>query len=259
MHLHLPSYDSKLSLVGQLCSPLLLDSCLFCCPSWAVTLVVSSSPSFFFIFIFFSQGFDGSFSVIFDFPLERAVLTRERSAGSYRISSYFASGLVLDVAKAIVLNCISVTIVYWMVGLRSNVGAWLFTLLTTVIISQIGEAYSQVISVLTADPQIVSALVPLALVMAFLFAGFFILPEAMPGAVAWGRFLSFLYWGYQAVGHNEFSERALKGPSVERILGDFNGMSRWTNLAVLFGFLFFFKGLYFLVLQLRQPKFDTRL
>lgn len=197
--------------------------------------------------------------MIFDFPLERAVLTRERSAGSYRISSYWVAALALDVAKTTILNAISVTVVYWMVGLRKNIGAYAFALLTTVILSQIGEAYSQVISVLTADPQIVSALVPLALVMAFLFAGFFILPKAMPDIVAWGRFLSFLYWGYQAVGHNEFSERSEKGPLVELILEDFNSFSRWGNLGVLVGFLVFFKGLYFVVLVWKRPKFDTRL
>lgn len=46
-------------------------------------------------FVAVNQGFDGAFAVIFDFPIERAVLMRERASGSYRVTSYFLASLIV--------------------------------------------------------------------------------------------------------------------------------------------------------------------
>lgn len=112
-----------------------------------------------------------------------------------------------------------------MVGLRSSFTAFLFAILTTIVISQTGEAYSQAISVFAGDPQIAAALVPLVIVLAFLFAGFFIRASAMPGFLRWGQKLSFLYWGYEALAKNEYARRSDRAGLD--ILKGLNSHSRW--------------------------------
>jgi ABC-type multidrug transport system ATPase subunit len=114
-------------------------------------------------FLSVNMAFDGAFSVIFDFPVERSVLTRERAAGSYRVTAYWCAGFITDFFKALVLNVIFVTLVYWMVGLRSSVTAYLFTILVTLTMSLTGEGFAQTVSVLTGDAQISSAIVPVSI------------------------------------------------------------------------------------------------
>lgn len=151
------------------------------------------------------------------------------------------------------------TLVYWMVGLRTSVTAYLFAILITLCMSLVGEGFGQTISVLTGDAQLSSALVPLVLVFAFLFAGFFILPDAMPAWLRWGRFLSFMYWGYNALGHNEFDYSDKKTQIIDVILKDFNDLSRWANLGFLLLIAVIIKGAFFLLLVNRKPRFDTTL
>lgn len=212
-------------------------------------------------FVPVNAAFDGGFSVIFDYPLERAVLMRERAAGSYRILSYYLAGLALDIVKAFVFQAFFVTIVYWTVGLRADAGAYFFALGVAVLMSLTGEACGQTVSVVTGDAQISSALVPLVMVFAFLFAGFFIRPDAMPSWLSWGRNCSFMYWGYQAIAHNEFDFR--KDPdeivAVTEVLKDFNSFSRWANLGLLIAFCIGVKTLFFVALALKKPKFNKAL
>lgn len=212
-------------------------------------------------FVPVNAAFDGGFSVIFDYPLERAVLMRERAAGSYRILSYYLAGLALDIIKAFIFQVFFVTIVYWTVGLRADAGAYFFVLCVSVLMSLSGEACGQTVSVVTGDAQISSALVPLVMVFAFLFAGFFIRPDAMPSWLSWGRNCSFMYWGYQAIAHNEFDFRKDSNEivAVTQVLKDFNSFSRWTNLGVLIVFCIGFKALFFTALALKKPKFNKSL
>jgi ABC-2 type transporter len=114
-------------------------------------------------FLSVNVAFEGVFAVIFDFPLVRAVITRERAAGNYRVTAYWCAGFITDFFKALVLNVIFVTLVYWMVGLRSSVTAYLFTILVTLTMSLTGEGFAQTVSVLTGDAQISSAIVPVSI------------------------------------------------------------------------------------------------
>lgn len=176
-------------------------------------------------FIAVNQGFDGAFTVIFDFPIERAVLTREQSSRSYRTFTYFLATLVINVLKIIIVNLLFVSLVYWMVGLRASASAYFFTIITCLLLGLTGEGIAQFISVFTGNAQASAALVPLVVVLAFLFGGFFIAPEEIPVFLRWGRYLSFLYWGYNTLAHNEFDSR--DDPISQLIIEDFNDQSRW--------------------------------
>jgi ABC-type multidrug transport system ATPase subunit len=209
-------------------------------------------------FIVVNQGFDAAFGIIFGFPLERAVLMRERATGAYRTITYFFSTVMIGCTKTVVLNCLFLSIVYWAVGLRESASAFLFALLVVFITGQAGESIAQTVSVFAGDPQISAAIVPLVVILCFLTAGFFIPPSAMPGALRWLRYCSFLYWGYEALIKNEFGPIA-NDVDAANILKGFNDHSRWINLLALVAVALISKASFFGALLWRSPKFDKTL
>ncbi|KAK6134011.1 hypothetical protein DH2020_032253 [Rehmannia glutinosa] len=80
----------------------------------------------FFFSIFW--GFFPLFNAIFVFPQERPMLTRERSSGMYRLSSYYIARTIGDLPMELVLPTIFVTIAYWMGGLKPSLVTFLLTL-----------------------------------------------------------------------------------------------------------------------------------
>jgi ABC-type multidrug transport system ATPase subunit len=209
-------------------------------------------------FVVVNQGFDAAFSVIFGFPLEKAVLTRERATGAYRTTTYFAAGLMVSFVRTFILNGIFLSIVYWMVGLRASASAFFFTFLCVFVSSQTGESIAQTVSVFAGDPQISAAIVPLVVILAFLTAGFFILPSEMPSWLRWSRYVSFLYWGFESLVKNEFASRA-NISDIAKLLKDFNSHSRWINLIALTAIGFAGKIFFYTALVFRSPKFDKTL
>ncbi len=73
-------------------------------------------PSLFFICV--TQGIVGSLQSINSFPSERAIMLRERQAGAYCVSAYFAAKTVVDLLTQIWPTFIFCCIVYPLIGYR---------------------------------------------------------------------------------------------------------------------------------------------
>lgn len=119
-------------------------------------------------FIAINQSFGAAFGVIFQFPLERSIVTRERASNMYRTSSYFLSKTVTDMAKTFTFNMMFALIVYWMVGLRADVLVFFQFVLVLFTLSTFSESVALAISVLTGDPQASSSLVPVVVILCVL-------------------------------------------------------------------------------------------
>lgn len=119
-------------------------------------------------FITINQSFGAAFGVIFQFPLERSVVTRERASNMYRTSSYFLSKAVTDMVKSALFNVMFSIIVYWMVGLRAEAGAFFQFILVIFLMSTFAESLALAVSVLTGDPQASTSLIPVFMVLCIL-------------------------------------------------------------------------------------------
>lgn len=158
-------------------------------------------------------------------------------------------------------------IVYFMTGLNPSAGAFFVLLLVCMSVALAGEGLSQAISVFAGDEQAAAAVVPVFVILQVLFGGFFIPPDALPDYIAWGRYLSFIYYGFNTAVLNEFVGRGVSvmdsGRTVnidEVIVEELKAPGgKWTNLGILLGFVAVFKGFYFLMLVLSRPKFDRKL
>lgn len=210
-----------------------------------------ASLSGFFFFVAINQAFIGVFSVIFDFPLERSVVTRERASATYRTSSYYISKLVTDVPRSLFYALIFTLVTYFIIGLKMSVGAFLRFYLVIFLISVFGESLAIAISILTGNAQTSASLAPVVIIISVLFAGFFTQTGQIPGFVRWIKWISFVYYAANAFAKVEFS-------SDPRILeeGGYNDMSYWANVGALFGIVVALRVLGYLALRyLRGPKF----
>jgi hypothetical protein len=82
----------------------------------------------FFIAIFW--GMFPLFTAIFTFPLERAMLAKERASDLYRLSAYFMARTLGDLPLDLVMPCLFILLVYFMTNLRVTAAAFFLTTLT---------------------------------------------------------------------------------------------------------------------------------
>ncbi|KAJ9554983.1 hypothetical protein OSB04_009597 [Centaurea solstitialis] len=82
----------------------------------------------FFIAVFWA--FFPVFTAIFTFPLERAMLNKERATNMHRLSAYFMARTTSDLPLDLLLPLLFISIVYFMVGLRASAKSFFLTMLT---------------------------------------------------------------------------------------------------------------------------------
>lgn len=150
-------------------------------------------------------------------------------------------------------------IVYFMAGLNEDAGSFFTITLIAILVALCGEGLAQSISVFAGDEQIAAAIVPVAVIFQVLFGGFFIRPDALPGFIAWGRWLSFIYYAFNAAIQVEFNGRGDDDVDV-RILRELQSdLTKWENIAVVVCFAVGLKLTYLVVLHLTKPRFDRKL
>ena len=208
-------------------------------------------------FILINQSFGGVFSVIFQFPTERSVITRERASNMYRTSSYYVSKTIMDMPKTLLFNTIFSIIVYWMVGLRADAGAFFKFLLVVFLVSTFAESWALAVSIMVGDPQVSASLIPVFVILCVLFGGFFIESEQLPSWLHWFKFVSFVFYGFAALTINEFPSTS-SDPVVAQVreLAGFSNIPYWANVGALVGLILIAKICGFLCLKyLRGPRF----
>lgn len=200
-----------------------------------------------------NRTFDAAYSVSFQFPSERKIISREQSSGFYRDSSYIFGRIIWEIPTAAVIQLILLLIVYFMIGLRDTAGAF-FTLLLILTLSALaGEALSQTISVFAGKEQVAAALVPMFIISQIMLGGFFIRPNALPDHIQWLRWFSFVYYAFNAITLNEFVGGPLDEEIIEPQSSDF---SKWENILVVFAYYLMLKLIYCISIQVKKPKFD---
>lgn len=204
-------------------------------------------------FIVINQAFGGVFAVIFGFPLERSIVVRERGSASYRTSSYFVSKTFTDIPKSFFFNTLFAVIVYWMVGFRANAGAFIIFVITVFFTSLLAESLALSVSILAGDAQAAAAIIPVFVIIALLFGGFFINDDELADWIGWLKYTSFVFYAFTTLVKNEFVGDS---ETVKTILAGYNDLSLTVNIIILIGICVFYRVLGYLFLHyLRGPKF----
>lgn len=151
---------------------------------------------------------NASFAVLFPilaiFPLQRNVMLRERSAGTYRISSFYLSKILTEVPNQIVQRILFYTVVYWMVGLQQTAGHFFIWLAINVLQVLTAIGLGLVIGCGAPSIELANVFAPVINVIFLLFGGNLLPLSSIPPWFIWLHWMSPITYTYSALAQNEF-------------------------------------------------------
>eukprot|EP00903_Cladosiphon_okamuranus_P006188 g6085.t1 len=172
---------------------------------WQSENVSDISGAMFFISI--QQAFNGLNTSMRVFPPERGLMIRERSTGSYRVGPYFLAKSTSDIGLYTVAPILYATTVYWCVGLTADAGVFFKFLLLFMGQVIVGQSIGLLISTAIADVFTAQSFSFVLILSLMLFGGFYVNNNNVPEGLRWLKYLSFLFYGFGGLLHNEFYGR----------------------------------------------------
>ena len=147
--------------------------------------------------LFFSQKvFDAMFTAYMAFPLERAIIFKERSSGAYHLSAYFMAKTTSEAPARLILPTIYMIISYWMGGLNNNFGIFLASTCCSLLSVLAGESMGLFVGAAVLDMEqgmVVMTVVSLGLMVV---GGFFV--RNVPSWILWLGYLSPFKYSYNS-------------------------------------------------------------
>jgi len=163
-----------------------------------------------------NQGMFGALTVINSFPAERALMLRERAAGTYLSSAYFLAKTTVDTLAGIPFTILFSFIVYFLVGLQPVASKFVVFTLTMILCNIAAGALALMIAALCRTTDLSVTVLPMALEVCRLFGGFFLSPRNLPIYFSWLDALSYVKYAYVAISLNELSGLRLHCTDAER-------------------------------------------
>jgi ABC-type multidrug transport system ATPase subunit len=155
---------------------------------------------FYMVYWFFNSMFTGMMTF---FP-ERAVITKERAAGSYHLSAYFITKNISETPLVLALPAVFLAISYPMAGLNPRPGAFFGMVGTQLLATTCGESIGLLIGTATNDIKVGVTAATLIGLCFMLVGGYFV--QNLAGFVIWFRYLSPVKYSYDACIQIEFTE-----------------------------------------------------
>ncbi|CAF1434820.1 unnamed protein product [Adineta steineri] len=151
-------------------------------------------------FIFFIMVFwplHTLYNSLLSFPLERAVIEKERASGSYRLSSYFLAKSLAEAPLKLILPILYLLIAYWMANINNNVGIFLAVLIFQLLSVLVAESLGLFLGATLKNLQHGMTAATLLVMSLMLLGGFYVrnLPHWLG---VWGKWLSFFKYAYDA-------------------------------------------------------------
>ncbi|KAG6390484.1 hypothetical protein SASPL_148219 [Salvia splendens] len=135
------------------------------------------------------------FTAIFTFPLERAMLSKERSVGMYKVSAYLVARNASDLPLDLLLPVVFLTTIYFMVGLKHTFAAFSLTLLSIFLSIIAAQGLGLSIGAAFMDVKKATTLASVTVMTFMLSGGFFI--TRVPRFMRWVRYISLNYHTYK--------------------------------------------------------------
>lgn len=161
-----------------------------------------------------SQGFVGSLITINQFPSERTIIMRERSAGMYQCSAYFLGRFLAEIFCQIWWPLLFSLVVYWPIGFQRTAGQFFLFALFLILSYFSANSIALLISSCTRSFLLAATFLALALETARIFSGFFLPPISLPAYFAWLDAVSYLKYPYMGMVLNQFSNLVLACPAL---------------------------------------------
>ena len=162
-------------------------------------------PSLFFACV--TQGIVAALQSINSFPAERAVMLRERSAGTYYVSSYFMAKTAKDFLTNIWQPMLFTCIVYFLIGYQVKADKFFLYMMFMVLDTFAATSLATAVTCCCVSIEMSTVVLASLLEISRLYGGFFTSPLQLQAAPNW-RFadaLSYLKYAFVGVALNELT------------------------------------------------------
>ena len=140
--------------------------------------------------------FDGTFSAIFSFPQERAIIFKERASGSYQLSAYFLSKCLSEMPTRLILPSVYWCIAYWMASINPRVDVFFGTMGCQLLAVLAGESCGLLVGALVMDFEKAMTVMVVISLTQMAAGGFYV--KNIPSFLVWVKYISPFKPGYEA-------------------------------------------------------------
>ncbi|KAF7822646.1 ABC transporter G family member 10 [Senna tora] len=195
---------------------------------------------------------------------ERRTLMKETSRGAYRVSSYVLANTLVFLPFLLLVGLLYSTPVYWLVGLRKDIEGFLYFSLVVWLVVLMSNSLVACFSALVPNFILGTSVIAGLMGSFFLFSGYFISKGNIPSYWIFMHYMSLFKYPFECFVINEYGgkqgrSRCLDTRNGECSLygGEFlrqQGLKesqKWSNLAVMLGFIIGYRVICFLILWCR--------
>ncbi|KAL6556474.1 ABC transporter G member 14 [Orobanche gracilis] len=140
-------------------------------------------------------GFYPMYNAVFTFPRERAMLIKETSSGTYRLSSYFLAQTVGDLPMELALPTAFTCIFYWMGGLTPDPSTFILSLLVVLLSVLVSQSLGLAFGAVLMDVKQAATLSSVTTVVFLVAGGYYV--RHIPRFIAWLKYVSYSYYCYR--------------------------------------------------------------
>ncbi|EGC37181.1 hypothetical protein DICPUDRAFT_54176 [Dictyostelium purpureum] len=221
-------------------------------------------------FVVMGISFPFTMTTIHVFPDVITIFLKDRASGVYNTLPFFLAKSFIDMCNAICLPVITGTIVYWMCNERVYpfyaAAPFFRFLLVLVMNAQTALSLGVLISSSVPNVQVGTAVAPLVVILFFLFSGFFINLNDVPGWLVWFPYISFFKYIIESAVINGFENVEFTCTESQKIGGQcpnqygneiiknmgYDVDHFWRNIWILAIYIIGFRTITFLVLRLKS-------
>eukprot|EP00123_Amoebidium_parasiticum_P015951 comp23216_c2_seq1/m.37804 comp23216_c2_seq1/g.37804 ORF comp23216_c2_seq1/g.37804 comp23216_c2_seq1/m.37804 type:complete len:1009 (-) comp23216_c2_seq1:257-3283(-) len=154
----------------------------------------------------------GSLTSLELFYSERVIYMHERANGFYFPSTYYLQKVLFDIVPLrIIPPMVMGSIAYFMIGLREGVAYFLGFIAILVLVNLCASTICMVVGLTTSRPATGNLIASLIILLSLMLTPIFNNKDSMPPWLAWIHYLSFFYYGYEALAVNELDGQFLSG------------------------------------------------
>ncbi|KAJ3104802.1 ATP-binding cassette sub- G member 1 [Phlyctochytrium planicorne] len=154
------------------------------------------------------------------FSKQKAVFSREYSAGYYCLFSFFVTKVSVELPLQIIFPFLQITIIYWMVGMEAN--AWKFLSLCGIAIlaSLSGFALGVCLACAFSSLKIALTSSTMILLPLMLFGGLFVNNASIPVWIRWLKYISPIKYSFEGALRSQVSGTRAGDALIKNLFGD---------------------------------------
>jgi ABC-type multidrug transport system ATPase subunit len=166
-------------------------------------------PALFFCIV--NQCSFGAVSSSSTLNVERASIMRDRASGHISALSYYAGKILVELLVKLPFPIVFSIITYFLIGFQESAGHFFKYLAAVVLSHHTGIGVALVVSSIARSATATALALPLFMELGRLFGGYFIPLAQLPPGLRWINYISYIFYGFNSIAHNEMDDLVLVG------------------------------------------------